>query len=214
MLADLKIMDAGEHEASLAFAAGADIVTVLGLSADSTVSGAVAAARAAGGGRLVMADMIGGAEGASGLSRCASAAFLNRKAVPCLAVFLGPLPLMLCVRRPPSSSRQCLTVWSTSGGEQLAPLAERLFSLGVDICCGDKRCRPLPVAAFPLCRLLGFLCISAPPLTKGLFFLCLLLRFRCRPHGFLCISSSDEGFKRPQCTPPSTSREEPTRSLS
>jgi len=30
VLADLKIMDAGEHEANLAFEAGADIVTVLG----------------------------------------------------------------------------------------------------------------------------------------------------------------------------------------
>lgn len=38
VLADLKIMDAGEHEAQLAFSAGADIVTVLGLAADSTVS--------------------------------------------------------------------------------------------------------------------------------------------------------------------------------
>lgn len=48
-----------QHEAALAFAAGADIVTVLGLAADSTISGTVKAARAAGSGRLVMADLIG-----------------------------------------------------------------------------------------------------------------------------------------------------------
>ena len=42
-------MDAGEHEANLAFAAGADIVTVLGVSHDETIRGVVAAARRAGG---------------------------------------------------------------------------------------------------------------------------------------------------------------------
>jgi 3-hexulose-6-phosphate synthase len=45
LLADFKIMDAGEEEASIAFEAGCDIVTVLGVTQDSTVQGAVAAAR-------------------------------------------------------------------------------------------------------------------------------------------------------------------------
>lgn len=56
LLADLKIMDAGEEEARIAFDAGADIVTVLGVTNDSTVRGAVAAARAAG--KAIMIDMM------------------------------------------------------------------------------------------------------------------------------------------------------------
>ena len=38
-------MDAGEHEANLAFNAGADIVTVLGVAHDETIRGVVRAAR-------------------------------------------------------------------------------------------------------------------------------------------------------------------------
>lgn len=60
LLADLKIMDAGEAEASIAFEAGADIVTVLGLSGDETIHGALASA-----GRRnaqVMVDMMGVAD--------------------------------------------------------------------------------------------------------------------------------------------------------
>ena len=45
ILADLKIVDAGEMEASLAFQAGVDIVTVLGLAPDSTILGALESAR-------------------------------------------------------------------------------------------------------------------------------------------------------------------------
>jgi 3-hexulose-6-phosphate synthase len=56
VLADLKIMDAGEHEARIGFDAGADIVTVLGAAGDRTVGGVVAAARRAKG--EVMADLI------------------------------------------------------------------------------------------------------------------------------------------------------------
>jgi 3-hexulose-6-phosphate synthase len=59
VLADLKIMDAGEHEAELAFSAGADIVTVLGVAHDETIQGVVRAARRAGGGtKEVMVDLI------------------------------------------------------------------------------------------------------------------------------------------------------------
>jgi 3-hexulose-6-phosphate synthase len=56
LLADLKIMDAGEEEAALALDAGCDIVTVLGVANDRTVSGAVSAARQHG--KQVMADMM------------------------------------------------------------------------------------------------------------------------------------------------------------
>ena len=56
VLADLKIMDAGEYEASIAFDAGADIVTVLGAAHDATVLGAIREARARS--RRVMVDMI------------------------------------------------------------------------------------------------------------------------------------------------------------
>ncbi|MFC1960403.1 3-hexulose-6-phosphate synthase [Chloroflexota bacterium] len=41
LLADLKIMDAGEEEAHIAYAAGADIVTVLGVTNDATIKSAV-----------------------------------------------------------------------------------------------------------------------------------------------------------------------------
>lgn len=56
VLADLKIVDAGEHEAAIGFDAGADWVTVLGVADDATIDGAVRAARAAGG--RLLADMI------------------------------------------------------------------------------------------------------------------------------------------------------------
>ena len=56
VLADAKIMDAGELEAECAFKAGADIVTVLGASNDETILGAVKAAKKYGG--QIMIDMI------------------------------------------------------------------------------------------------------------------------------------------------------------
>jgi len=57
VLADLKTADAGELEADIAFKAGADYVTVLGTSDDSTIAGAVKAAKAHGKGIVV--DTIG-----------------------------------------------------------------------------------------------------------------------------------------------------------
>lgn len=57
VFADLKTMDAGELEADLAFSAGADLVTVLGVAGDSTITGAVAAAKKHGKG--VVVDLIG-----------------------------------------------------------------------------------------------------------------------------------------------------------
>jgi 3-hexulose-6-phosphate synthase len=56
VLCDAKIMDAAEYEAGLAFAAGADYVTILAVTDDLSVAGCVRAARARG--RKVMADMI------------------------------------------------------------------------------------------------------------------------------------------------------------
>ena len=53
LLADFKIMDAGGMEARIAFDAGADIVTVLGVAADETIAAAAAAARDCGGELLV-----------------------------------------------------------------------------------------------------------------------------------------------------------------
>lgn len=57
VFADLKTMDAGELEADIAFAAGADLVPVLGTAGDSTIAGAVKAAKAHGKGIVV--DLIG-----------------------------------------------------------------------------------------------------------------------------------------------------------
>ena len=45
LVADLKIMDAGEAEADIAFNAGADVVTVMALASDATIEGAVRSAR-------------------------------------------------------------------------------------------------------------------------------------------------------------------------
>lgn len=45
VLADTKIMDAGAHEARIAFDAGADLITVLGITHNRTVLGAVESAR-------------------------------------------------------------------------------------------------------------------------------------------------------------------------
>ncbi|NQX28373.1 orotidine 5'-phosphate decarboxylase [Microbacteriaceae bacterium VKM Ac-2854] len=60
VFADLKTMDAGELEADIAFTAGADLVTVLGAAGDSTIVGAVAAAKKHGKGIVV--DLIGVAD--------------------------------------------------------------------------------------------------------------------------------------------------------
>lgn len=57
VFADLKTMDAGELEADIAFSAGADLVTVLGVAGDSTIAGAVQAAKKHGKGIVV--DLIG-----------------------------------------------------------------------------------------------------------------------------------------------------------
>ncbi len=57
VLADLKVMDAGRLEASLAYRAGADWVSVLGVAADATVRGVISAAGDAGG--RVLVDLIG-----------------------------------------------------------------------------------------------------------------------------------------------------------
>lgn len=56
VLADLKIMDAGEYEAEAALKAGADYITVLGVTDELTVKGCIEAARKYGG--FVAADMI------------------------------------------------------------------------------------------------------------------------------------------------------------
>lgn len=57
VLADYKIMDGGDYEASMAFVAGADIVTVLGVANDATLSGAVSAAKRCRG--KIMVDLMG-----------------------------------------------------------------------------------------------------------------------------------------------------------
>jgi 3-hexulose-6-phosphate synthase/6-phospho 3-hexuloisomerase len=57
VLADLKIADAGAHEARLGFDAGADIVTVLGAVDDQTIREAIQEARRCS--KQVMVDMIG-----------------------------------------------------------------------------------------------------------------------------------------------------------
>jgi 3-hexulose-6-phosphate synthase len=56
LLADLKIVDAGQVEASIAFEAGCDYVTVLGIASDATVAGALQAAEKHG--SMVMVDML------------------------------------------------------------------------------------------------------------------------------------------------------------
>ncbi|MBW4082083.1 3-hexulose-6-phosphate synthase [Paenibacillus sp. S150] len=56
VLADLKIMDAGGYEVMKAAEAGADIVTVLGVSDDSTIKGAVEEAGKSG--RKILVDLI------------------------------------------------------------------------------------------------------------------------------------------------------------
>lgn len=60
VFADMKTMDAGELEADIAFTAGADLVTVLGTADDSTIAGAVKAAKAHNKGIVV--DLIGVAD--------------------------------------------------------------------------------------------------------------------------------------------------------
>ena len=61
VFADLKTADAGELEATLAFEAGADLITVMGAADDDTVRGAVSAGRKYG--KSVVADMIAVVDG-------------------------------------------------------------------------------------------------------------------------------------------------------
>lgn len=56
VLADMKIMDAGDYETELALKAGADYVTVLGVTDDLTIKGCVEAAKRYG--REIVVDMI------------------------------------------------------------------------------------------------------------------------------------------------------------
>lgn len=56
VLADLKIMDAAGYEVSQAAAAGADIITILGVSEDESIRGAVEEARKQG--KEILVDMI------------------------------------------------------------------------------------------------------------------------------------------------------------
>ena len=56
LTADLKIMDAGREEALIAFEAGSDIVTILGVAPDPTIRHAAAVADDLG--KAVMADML------------------------------------------------------------------------------------------------------------------------------------------------------------
>lgn len=56
VLADLKVMDAGAYEVMKASEAGADIVTILGVTDDATIQGAVEEARK--NGRQILVDMI------------------------------------------------------------------------------------------------------------------------------------------------------------
>ncbi len=56
LLADLKIMDAGQYEAEIGFNAGCRYVTVLGVASNDTILGAVRAAKSSGG--EIVVDMI------------------------------------------------------------------------------------------------------------------------------------------------------------
>ena len=64
ILADTKIMDAGEYEAEETFKAGADYCTVLGVTDTLTIEGCVKAAKEYG--KQTMVDMIGRSAGKSG----------------------------------------------------------------------------------------------------------------------------------------------------
>lgn len=57
VLADYKIVDGGFYESDMAFQAGADIVTVLGVASDATIAGALKASREHGG--QIMIDLLG-----------------------------------------------------------------------------------------------------------------------------------------------------------
>jgi len=59
LAADLKTMDAGFLEAKMAFAAGADIVNVLGCASDETIIEACRAAKESGKGKTIAVDLIG-----------------------------------------------------------------------------------------------------------------------------------------------------------
>ncbi|HVP19464.1 MAG TPA: 3-hexulose-6-phosphate synthase [Spirochaetia bacterium] len=82
ILADFKIMDAGQEEAGIAFEAGADIVTVLAAAETVTIERACEAARKAG--REVMADLIAIVEP---LKRAAAAAAAGAHYLCCHTAF-------------------------------------------------------------------------------------------------------------------------------
>lgn len=70
VFADMKTMDAGALEADMAFKAGADLVSVLAVAADSTIKGAVEAATKHGKG--IVADVIGVSDKASRVKQLAA----------------------------------------------------------------------------------------------------------------------------------------------
>lgn len=70
VFADMKTMDAGALEAEMAFKAGADLVSVLAVAADSTVKGAVESAKKYNKG--VVADVIGVQDKAARLKQLAT----------------------------------------------------------------------------------------------------------------------------------------------
>jgi 3-hexulose-6-phosphate synthase len=68
LLADFKIMDAGREEASIAFEAGAGVVTVMGFAQDATLAGVVTAAAQYG--REVMVDLMQHPDPAARIQEC------------------------------------------------------------------------------------------------------------------------------------------------
>lgn len=128
VLADMKIMDGGDPIASCAFEAGADIVTILGLTNDSTAAGAVAAARRYG--KRVCADTIG----VSDLVRRTEA--LDALGVDFIAVHTAH-DMLSCVSAPiealkviKASVRRAQTV--ISGGITVAQIPE-IAAVGPDV---------------------------------------------------------------------------------
>ena len=127
ILADLKIMDAGEPEAEIAFRHGADITTVLALADDQTIRGVLAAAKRYS--RQIMADLINTPDlidRAVYLESLGVHIFCIHTALDLLGQGVDPLKQLASLRK---AVRGCIAV---AGGLQLENL-EQAIEQGADI---------------------------------------------------------------------------------
>jgi 3-hexulose-6-phosphate synthase len=127
VFADLKTMDAGELEAEIAFSAGADLVSVLGGADDSTIAGAVKAAKAHNKGIVV--DLIGVADK---VTRAKEARALGAKFIEFLAGLVEQAKPGYNLEVLLNAGEEARVPFSVAGGVNLSTI-EAVQRAGADV---------------------------------------------------------------------------------